>query len=139
MGKVLQVTFEPGQAGRGRWFGRLICKPPQQAKGRTQLLAHILLHVGPTVVLRLAVKQKQKKNAPNKTRKGILARSHELGMTSNSNTIRAGTCNQHTRDDWRSIRHAVKRTQSFLFMFGAVSAMKIRKPTEKKKNKKRPN
>lgn len=41
-----------------RWFSRLICKLPQQAKGRPQMLSHILLYVGPTVVLRLAVKQK---------------------------------------------------------------------------------
>lgn len=65
----------------------------------------------------------------------MLARSHALGMTSNSNTIRTGTYNQHIRDDRKSIKHVAKRSQSFLFMFGDMSAMKIRKPTEKKKEK----
>lgn len=41
-----------------RWFSRLTCQLPQQAKGRTQMLSHILLYVGPTVVLMLAFKQK---------------------------------------------------------------------------------
>lgn len=53
-------------------------------------------------------------------------------MIPNRNTIRAGTCNQHTRDKRKSTRHVVKRTLSFLFMFADMSAMKIRKTTEKK-------
>lgn len=42
-------------------------------------------------------------------------------MVSNS----TGTCNQQVREKRKNIRHAVKRTQSFLFMFGDMSVMKI--------------
>ena len=58
---------------------------------------------------------------PHKSRKGIVARKHDLGMVSNS----TGTCNQQVREKRKNIRHAVKRTQSFLFMFGDMSVMKI--------------
>lgn len=55
-------------------------------------------------------------------------------MTSSSSTIRTGAWNQQVRDGRKNIRHGVKRTQSFLFMFGDISAMKLRKPAEKRPN-----
>lgn len=56
-------------------------------------------------------------------------------MIPNSHTIRAGTCNQHTRGKRKSTGHVVKRTHGFLLMFADMSAMKIRSTTEKKKTK----
>ena len=56
-------------------------------------------------------KHRGRKSEPSKTKKAILARSHDLGMSFNS----TGTCNQQARDHGKGIRHAMKRTQSFLF------------------------
>lgn len=72
---------------------------------------HIPLCVGLTVVLMVITKHRGRKSEPSKTKKAILARSHDLGMSFNS----TGTCNQQARDHGKGIRHAMKRTQSFLF------------------------